>query len=712
MENSGYLNITRFLQLNKLKKFPNQFIQIISPEEAEKNIREPHLHYYKLNHLLKREAIDLSLHYLNLAQANEKQLRKLAKIFEVEEKSLLASQYLVSNRDGEFAAFTINNENNKTYDIIKNFILGINKINTLRELNEMLYSIPDETITILTRDAEQKSLANKIIKMIYFENAEKFNSNTFNFLESKISPKSFALEGDEILIFLNKNIYNIDTDRLKHLSPVGREEEINNTNFLNISLVNGEIGNKINLQLKIEKYYPFFGSFYNYNESPSEEDKTEYYNSFTNADAILLKESEMSSEYTLDNDFVISLRLKIINSGDNQNGQKSRKGADQADITKTEKEKQRFYFEFISKLIKNLINIDNFSINSFAFQNDSNEASAAYSINNSLKNFYNVIKRINYSDSSDIAIFNKIKYFSNKDKVLLLYINYKNLAFTSGSEAEQDFQKVRSEINEMMEKLKVDFRDIKFLATSNAGIFNLFNLIPHRGENISIRFLDYSKYILFDSDLSGKYQILSCNKDEDLTAKIKDIDKNLIFNYKTNFSQFENQLNYENLNKFLTASSICDIRTDLPTIHSQVKPQPYLETVDAENLFYDQELTQGRIKTLTAENFKEKIIFDKNLSNLVLLTNNECNGCKKIESLLTDFVQQNSESNFNIYKYNTLNESYLFKKYRNVPAFVMIENGKIIQEIDLKRIIEQNQDHDAALKKVISKLLDKNDNKF
>ena len=337
-------------------------------------------------------------------------------------------------------------------------------------------------------------------------------------------------------------------------------------------------------------------------------------------------------------------------------------------------ENKNLSFNFFSIFLKNLINFNN---HNSIYINEEN-------IENKIQK---VITRNNFTDNLDLAIYNKLQFFKNKDKILLMYINSTN--FLSAKE-NLDINSVKIQLNEMINNLKNDFHDIQFVITSNPIIFNLFNLIPSNLENLSIRFLDYTRYVKFEDSLSGKFDIINLDKNQEITEKIKDMDKNLIFNYKTNFSNFRKILNYENLKDFLEFSK------------NKNKIFPYFESEDDMDFNFG---VDNKVNNLNSKNFKDLILNEKNKKSLVLLTNIECNGCKKIQLMLNEISDEEKNNKFKFYKYDTMNENYLFKKYRNLPSCVIFENGKILKEIDLKKIINDNSDHDTALREVFSDIL-------
>ena len=648
--NNGNFNVVRFIKLNKIKKFPYYFIQIINNENSQLNKKDPHYHYYKLNQLLKREDIDIPLNYMNLKDLKGNQIKKLCEIIGISEEELLNSEYLISNEQGEFICFSEKSKFNN-FDSVKTFLTGINKINSVDELKELIYNLTEETITVIANSSNQKSIANQILKTIVSDNGNKFNMNTYNFLQSKIDQKKFEISDDELIVFLNKENYKIDKNMLDFF------QKINNYKF------------KINnIELSFEKYYPNLERFYKYNQKITEEEKLNFTNSIENNYFLIENNNENISNYNLEDDYLISIRIRFIDKNVNYN------------------------CELVSAFLKSLILINN--INPKEIENEDEKEM-------DLRDWQLLIKGTSYTDNIDKAIYNKIKYFNYRNKVLILYLNQTNLLLNPNIK----FVDLKKELIEMIEKLKKEFHEIKFLITSNPNVFNLFNLIQNEKENISVRFLDYSKYVNFNNNDTEKFTIINLDRQADLNEKIKDHNRNLIFNFKTNFSDFESNLNFQNLKDFINESiKIEDPNFNRNNINSKLKP--FLECVEISNNPFDQ--FKKNIQNLNSENFKKEILEEKNYKNLILLTNSECNGCQKIESLLNEFLEEEKlKRGFKIYRYNTMNENIHFKKYRQVPAFVLFENGKITKEIDMKKVIQENENHDAAIKDVLSELFNK-----
>jgi hypothetical protein len=654
---NGNLNISRFIKLSKIKSFPYTFIQIINTDKNQRYIsfkKEPHLHYYKLNHILKRENIEMSLNYINLQELKENQLQKICKILGVTEKELLNADYFISNKQGDFSCYS-DKDQIRNFDCIKNFLIGIQTVSNLKELNETINNLTEETITILTDEANTKSISNAILKKIFIENANKLNINTFNFIQANFKSNKFKIAEDEIIVFLNTKIYEV------------------NKNSVNKSKIKLTASCDLEVEITYQKYFPIIEKLYEFEKTLIQEDKEKFENSEDN-EIILFKE-EMNNkqvDYKLENDYLIAMRIKFCKKTEN-------------DLSAN--------IEFFAQYLKNLIKIDNYAKNNYFSVQNPNEKSNL--------DFVNSFKRKTYTDNIDIAVFNKLNYFVNRDKILIFYLNPNNLI----SESNKDYENIRNNLYELIDKLKIEYPEIKFISTSNPNIFNLFNLLPSEKENISIRFLDYSKYAYFNknSNNNNDYYLINLIKNSDLNEAIADKDRNSIFNLKTNFSEFAENLNYDNLKAFINESLNLDT-------NKKSKIKPYLECADTSFNYFDQ--FNKHIKNLNAKNFKSEISNGKSFQSLVLLYNKDCNGCQKIESLLNDLLEESKTEKqinlINFYRYNTMNENINFKKYRNVPAAILFENGRIIKEIDLKKVIEESENHDAAIKEVFETIINKN----
>jgi len=742
------LKISRFIQLNKLKSFPYLFIQIVNISKNAQNAEntensytknEPHLHYYKLNHLLKRENIDISLNYLNLNQPKETELEKLAKIFGVSKAEFSNADYFISNKQGGFMGYS-DKEPKRSFECVKNFVIGMQKVSNFKELNQTISRLTPETITILTntnREANKSvSNANAIVSKIFIEQASKFNINTYNFLEAVFNSNNnnikLALADNEIVVFLNKKIYEVNNQHLAAKSADIIKISFNSNNNIHSNIEKSAF----EVEFAFEKYFPNLEKFYAFNESLSQEDKESFENSEDN-DVIILKEelntnTSQDNKYKLEDDYLIALRLRFpINAAADFNLNNPNANVD-----------------FVSKLLRNLININGtFNDDSSSITDKTNDTNYTNSTMTTDSDGFsglqpeknppkstsyatdNIIKRINYTDNIDIAIFNKLNYYANRNKILLLYLNSNNLL----SESSSDLDLITQQLQELIEKLQKDFPGLKFICTANPVIFNLFNLLPSQKENISIRFMDYSKYAYFsksplrnksnNSTYYASYAIINNEKDSsDLNHVLADKDRNLIFNFKTNFAEYADKLNYESLKAFISQSinlSISSVENN--NVESQENNEnkhksistlikPYLECADDKqvnsNYYLDLDPFKKYIKNLNSNNFKREILSGKSLRSLILLYNQDCNGCQKVEMLLNDLLEETKfDKEIMFYRYNTLNENVYFKKFRNVPAAVLFENGRITKEIDLKKVIEENQNHDAAVKEVFGVII-------
>jgi hypothetical protein len=522
----------------------------------------------------------------------------------------------------------------------------------------LINNLPEETITILTSDSNQKSIPNQMLRKILIENANKFNMNTYNFNQINFNNINFHIGENEILVLLNKNVFEVNEEILKRENSCKLKSKIND-------ICEQEV------EIQFEKYFPSIQKFYELNKDLTIEDKINFENS-EDEDHIILLDEMKHKKYDLEKDYLISLRIKFN--------------------IKAEKDNNQIYlkenFSFFSSLLKNLIYLDEYN---------------NINLNKREINFSKFILRSNYTDNIDIAIFNKMNYFNNKNKILIFYLNQNNLI---GEKSKITFEDIQKQLKSLINMLKNQFPEIKFLVTSNPSIFNLFNLLPSDKENISIRFLDYSKLIYFENKKENCYKFINYEKNSDLSQLISKLDRNLIFNYKTNFARYQDALNSENLKNFISDSINLDSNNS-----DNNRIGPYLESAESSKIFFDQ--FKKNINILTAENFKAEILGNKYLhKSLILLYNQDCNGCKKIESLVNDMLDESkSYNNIKVFRYNTLNENIHFKKYRNVPAAVLFENGKIFKEIDLKKIIDENENHDAALIDVLGDLLKENEKK-
>lgn len=636
----------------------------------------------------------MSLSYLNLNELKENQLRKLCKIFGVAEADFLTADYFISNKLGEFAFFSEQNPKTKNFDSIKNFLIGIQTVSNLKELKQIINSLTEETITVLTSEAKNKNsksfFSNDIANKIFIENAGKFsNVNTYNFLQANANFGNLKIAENEIIVFLNKQVYEVN----ENLDLPATQGKI-------VLKLNDGKSTDLHVQFVFEKFFPNLEKFYGLKESLFKEDKESFENSEDN-DVILFKEEIANEkiEFKLEDDYLIALRITFPEN-------------------KSESDDFKAYVEFVKKFLNEIIKIDGNKNNKNSLSNNKDSKgftdSKIININNNSNLTYNnLIHRRNYTDNIDIAIFNKLNYFADKDKVLILYLNNNNLNFSESSSNRNLISNIKNQLHELIEKLKKDFPNIKFIFTSNPNIFNLFNLLPSAKENISIRYLDYSKYAYFsknqNKNSSSDYEIFSISKSlnlnnnqNDLSEALNNKDRNLIFNFKTNFSEYADKLNYESLKAFISESQ------NLNESNGKSNVKPYLECADAPLGYLEEQIKQN-IKNLNSQNFQTEILSGKNLRNLVLLYNKDCNGCQKTEALLNDLLEETKfdKEEIKFYRYNTLNESVHFKKFRNVPAAVLIENGRIVKEIDLKKVIEENENHDAAIKRVFEALINK-----
>lgn len=657
--------IQQFINLNSIKSYPHYFFQIINTSNKnEKEIKkEPHIHYNKLNQVLKRENIDLSLIYLNIQDLKENQLNKICEIFGITEKELYLSDYLISNDEGEFICHSKDKNN---FEIIQKFISGIQKVSDLKDFQEIISNLSEETIFLITNGVNKKSQSNKILKKFYIETQNCYNNNTYFPLQANLNSDNIKLEEDEIFLFLNKNLFEFKKDYIQD-------------NKVDITVYD-EI-NDINIELSFKKYFPLLEKFYNYDQKFFQEDQEKISKSDEDH-LILLKEKINKINYNLEDDYIICLKIKFDKINENSFNKN---------------------YDVFTKILSNLISIKNNSglnHNPIIF-GKSNSSIEKEKKNYGTMNFSNIISKNNYTDNVEIAIFNKIEYFKNKDKILILYLNKENLILDSNFH----YDMIRNQIFEIIEKLKFDFPYINFLTTSNPSIFNLFNLIPSGKENISIRFLDYSKFVYFNKNSKDDFSIINFDNKSDLNQIIKNLDKNLIFNYKTNFAEFKSNLNYDNLKEFVNESiNMKNSKKNVDRNYLNIKP--YLECADSIN---NNVMNQfNNIINLNSMNFKTEILDVKNYQNLILLFNRDCNGCHKIESLLNELLERKKiNDKLKIYRYDTMNENLHFKKFRYVPTAVLFQNGKIIEEFDLQIIINNNDNHDDALTKLFNDIIEK-----
>jgi hypothetical protein len=853
-------------QLNKIKsfnfkKYPFHFFQLITNKDQK---IESDIIYYKLNEMLRREDIDFKLKFINLIDLNESKINAICEAANIVRENLYKINYLITNENGEVINNTTNFSLFDEVEKIKNFIKGFKVINNKEDLRNFILNVNEESVSILVLannssfkginnydnkdNVKNSSVRNndrnfgiyflenffrEIIseKNFNFRYKEKVfnllrydhNSNNNNTIDTNITmaginnnendnyENNLDIKANEILVFLNKDFYNLNKKFLEFYSSINLDNKsdsssangLDNYYGTNSNNSKGSIIIKIdeNLSISIEKYFPKLNKICGFNYILSEKEKESFYES-TYFKYMLLNENKINdneNEYDNNNNNDIDFKgddninkkalhlIKKLSEEENKNMNKKNKEKDKfkdidkdidnnnnyESIIKLDKD-YKIVLRFIHTSSNNFINesnnnngnnnieekekevtrmiIQNFlkdlilinKENNNRINNNNNISLTLTNTDiNKINTLKKIIKRSIFTNNIPIAIQNKLNLYKNKDSILIIYLNKYNIKsnpdlnynkikqnlieIIEGKNQVDTNNEIESQINSQINCLNKLFPNKNFLITSNQKIFSLFNFLNSEKENISIRHLDYSKYVKYNDDLSGNYSIFQIKDEDDLFAKIKNLNKNLIFNYKANFADFKEELNKENLIEFLNLSEKNKLNSYLENydIYTNENNSNYLNDIfddDTKIVNIDKFFS---VRNLNSNNFEEKILkVNKNRSKYVLLFNNECIGCKKIESIIDDILNKNiiknniKNTNFNynsktihdinnieVYKYNTLNENYCFKKFRNVPAFLIMKNGVIEKEVDLMELIRNNEDHDKALRDFFEKNL-------
>jgi hypothetical protein len=791
--------------------------------------------------MLRREGIDFKLKFINLIELNENKINAICETANIDKENLYKINYLITNENGEVINNTQNFSLFEEVEKIKNFIKGFKVINNKEDLSNFITNANEESVNILAlennRSLKGKNNDNnnnndydvnsnfgifflenffkeiileknfnfdykeKVFNLLRYKNKSNNINNSFTYNignnnnnDYDFNKNNFDIKDNEILVFLNKDFYNINKKFLEFYTSLDLNKKfdpnISKDIDLNSNKLEGSIIIKIdeNLSISLEKYFPKFNKICGFNYIISEKEKESFYESpyfkymLLNENDISINDNDNDNNYennnnndnnnfqeenyfnnnnnnintkafdlinkninenkhiegnfnnnnkfNLDKDYKIVLRFINTNTSKINNETNYNNNINENNETNKQKEKDSTK-KILQNFLKDLILITNNNNNNNYISNNNNISLTKTEINkiNTLKK---IIKKSIFTNNIPIAVQNKINLYNNKESLLIIYLNKYNIK----SNPNLDYNKIKKNLLEIIngtnnkennieenQSLNKLFPNKNFLITSNQNIFSLFNFLNSEKENISIRHLDYSKYIKYNDDLSGNYSIFQIKDDNDLFEKIKNFNKNLIFNYKANFADFKEELNLENLKEFLLLSE-------------KNKLNSYLENFDIltnENNNNNNEYFS--IRNLNSQNYKENILkLNKNNYKYILLINNECIGCKKIESIIDDVINKQINNSFNsdldsdsdsdsylsyknnnnnikdiknieVYRYNTLNENYCFKKFRNVPGFLIMRNGAIEKEIDLREIIKNNEDHDGALRDFFQKNL-------
>ena len=302
-------------------------------------------------------------------------------------------------------------------------------------------------------------------------------------------------------------------------------------------------------------------------------------------------------------------------------------------------------------------------------------------------------RKIYVVDSIYSAAFYKKMFYNSM--VSFLYINVSK-ELTNGDDQitnKYSLDDINSEIEKAITELSKDsslstkMKDMRIILTSEPSINELFQIIPKEKELITIRFVDYSKRVYYNSKIKNPnaYIIKDITKDLSFIKTLPKNEENCVFTLKYDFNQ--KLFNKENFRIFIEKS----LKNSL---------KPYLEyyPIDTE---YDK---VDKIRNLNSINFKQEILNTKGKKIIYVFANGSV-GCNKGLSILYNFLHENPNLNSKVYVYNKFNENLLFKKIITVPYIVIYDDDKIIKEINLYKILEnENNPKEILIDNLIKSL--------